>query len=50
MLGNFQAFIIFHNQLFQEILSGTLSVSNSLEPDQDRHSVIPDLGSKCLQN
>ena len=26
-----------------------LSVSNSLDPDQDRHSVGPDLGSDCLQ-
>ena len=30
---------------FSIILSGTLS----LEPDQDRHSVNPDLGLNCLQ-
>ena len=24
-------------------------VSNSLDPDQDRHSVCPDLGPSCLQ-
>ena len=24
-------------------------MSNSLDPDQDRHSVIPDLGPNCLQ-
>ena len=27
----------------------TIRVSNSLDPDQDRHSVGPDLGSNCLQ-
>ena len=33
----------FQNQLFQKILSGTLSVSHSLDPDQDWHFVGPDL-------
>ena len=40
---------------FQNIISGTLSVSkgtlsvsNSSDPDQDRCSVVPDLGPKCL--
>ena len=27
----------------------TIRVSNKLDPDQDQHSVGPDLGSKCLQ-
>ena len=27
----------------------TIRVSNSLEPDQDRHYVGPDLGPNCLQ-
>ena len=27
----------------------TISVSNSLDPDQARHFVRPDLGPKCLQ-
>ena len=27
----------------------TISVSNGLDPDQDRHSVGPDLGPNCLQ-
>ena len=27
----------------------TIRVSNSLDPDQDRHSVGPDLGPNCLQ-
>ena len=26
----------------------TIRVSNSLDPDQDRHSVGPDLGPNCL--
>ena len=41
---------LFQNQLFQKILSGTLSdLSNSLDPDQDRQNVGPDLGPNCLQ-
>ena len=42
----------FQNLLFlQKILSrkNTIRVSNSLDPDQDRHFVGPDLGSTCLQ-
>ena len=34
------------------MISGTLSecqTSNILDPDQDKHSVGPDLGSNCLQ-
>ena len=27
----------------------TIRVSNSLDPEQDRHSVGPDLGPNCLQ-
>ena len=27
----------------------TVSVSNNLDPDQDRHFVGPDLGPSCLQ-
>ena len=38
------------NQLFQNILSGIPStVSKSLDPDQDRQKVGPDLGLNCLQ-
>ena len=29
--------------------SNTISVSNYLYPDKDRHSVGPDLGPNCLQ-
>ena len=38
------------NYFFQRILSGTLSECQySLDPDQDRQSVVPDLGINCLQ-
>ena len=36
-------------KLFQKILSGTLSVTSSLDPDLARHSVRPDLGPNCFQ-
>ena len=39
---------IFLNLLFQKILSGTLSLSNGLDPDQGRQNVGPDLGPNCL--
>ena len=40
----------FKINLFQNILSETLSqLSNSLDPDQDRHSVEPDVGPIRLQ-
>ena len=54
MLGNFSFFVVvccfffFQNQLFQNILSGnTIRVSISLDPDQDPHFVLPDLGPNC---
>ena len=36
---------LFQNQLFRN----TIRVSNSLDPDQARHFVGPDLGPNCLQ-
>ena len=42
--------IFFQNQLFQKILSGIPSVSNSWDPDQDRYFVGPDLCTNCLQS
>ena len=39
----------FQDQLFREILSGIPSLSNSLDPDQARHFVGPDLGPNCFQ-
>ena len=42
--------IFFQNQLFQKnSLGKTIKVSNSLDPDQARRSVGPDLGPNCLQ-
>ena len=38
----------FQNQLVRKIHSGP-SVSNSLDPDQTRQNVGPDLGPNCLQ-
>ena len=53
MLGNFHTFSssadFFQNHPFRKILSGIPSVSNSLDPDQARHFVGPDLGPNCLQ-
>ena len=38
------------NQLYRNIISGiTIGVSNSLDPDQARHFVGPDLGANCFQ-
>ena len=50
LLGNFTYFFVvcccfFQNQLFWKISS----VSNSLDPDQARHFVRPDLSPNCLQ-
>ena len=39
----------FKIHFFQKFLSGTLSVSNGLDPDQDPHFVRPDLGPNSLQ-
>ena len=33
---------------FKIFFRNTIRVSNSLDPDQDRHSVGPDLGPNCL--
>ena len=42
-------FFSFQNKLFRKILSGIPSVSNSLDPDQARHFVGPDMDPNCLQ-
>ena len=40
----------FQNYPFQDVLSGTLPECQTfLDPDQDRHSVGPDLDPNCLQ-
>ena len=43
--SNFLCFFVFSQNSF----SNAIRVSNSLDPDQDRHSVGPDLGPDCLQ-
>ena len=48
LLSSFAAF--FQNISFSKYsFSNTIRVSNSLDPDQDRHSVNPDLDPNCLQ-
>ena len=44
MLGFF-----FRNLPFKNSFRNTISVSNSLDPDQERRSVVPDLGPNRLQ-
>ena len=39
----------FQNRLFQKKIRNTIRVSSSLDPDQARHFVWPDLGPNCLQ-
>ena len=47
----FPAFVVVCCQLtfFKIPFRNTIRVSNGLDPDQDRHSVGPDLGPNCLQ-
>ena len=54
MLGNFSRFIcclltFFQIDFFSNKIENTIRVSNSLDPDQARHFVGPDLGPNCLQ-
>ena len=50
IVGNLSSADFFQNQLFRKKFSGvTIKVSNSLDLDQDRHSVGPDLCPNCLQ-
>ena len=44
----FGCLLLFFKIYFFKKFSGMLSVSNSLDPDQDCCSVGPDLGPKCL--
>ena len=54
MLGNFSCYCC-HLLTFSKLTFSknsfrhTFRVSNSFDPDQDRHSVGPDLGPNCLQ-
>ena len=54
MLGNFHAFVavcwlISKSTFSKNSFRITIWVSNSLDPDQDRQNVGPDLGPNCLQ-
>ena len=57
MLGNFSCFFavcsflskLTFSKKFQHVQDNTISVSNSLDPGQDRRSVGHDLGPNCLQ-
>ena len=55
MLGNLSCFCsllltFFKINFFQKnSFRNTIRVSNSLDPDEDRHSVGPHLGPNCLQ-
>ena len=53
-LGNFSCVFVVcwffsKSTLSKNSFSNTIGVSNSLDPDQARHSVGPDLGLNCLQ-
>ena len=50
MLGNFHLLIFFSKSTFSKnYFRNTVRMSNSLDPDQARHFVGPDLGPNCLQ-
>ena len=38
-----------YRNFFQNYFRSTIRVSNGLDPDQDQHCVVPDLGPNCLQ-
>ena len=53
-LGNFSCFwcrllTFLKINFLKNSFRNTIRVSNSLNPDQDRHFVGPDLGPNCLQ-
>ena len=42
--------MFFKNNFFEKLFfRNNIRMSNSLDPDQDRHSLFPDLGTNCLQ-
>ena len=55
MLGNFSGFFLLSADFFSKLtfsknsFRNSIRVSNSLDSDQDRHSVCPDLAPNCLQ-
>ena len=49
---SYYSFTLFYCAIFYSLNTGffnTITVSNSLDPDQTRHFVGPDLGPNCLQ-
>ena len=53
MLGNqiffcLSSAVFFKIEVFKSSFRNTIRVSNGLDPDQDRHSVGPDLRPNCL--
>ena len=52
MLGNITGFCCRLQTFFSKLFfsKNTIRVTNALDPDQDRHSVGPDLGPNCLQS
>ena len=51
MLAIFHAFVVDFSSLTfsKKLFRNTIGVPNSLDPDEDRHSVPPDLDPNCLQ-
>ena len=54
ILGNFASFFVLcrffsKSKISKNSFRNTIRVSNSLDPDQARQNVGPDLGSNCLQ-
>ena len=49
LLGNFECFFVVCRFFQYQLIRNTIRVSNSLDPDQTRHFVGPDLGPNCLQ-
>ena len=55
LLGNFACFFFLSSADFSELtfskssFTNTITVSNSLDPDQARHFVGPDLGPNCCK-
>ena len=41
--------LLFHIFFKKKVIAGILSESNSLDPDQARRFIGPDLGPNCLQ-
>ena len=49
-MGVYCHLLLFSKLIFsKKYMKNTISMSNSVDPDQDRHSVGPDLDPNCLQ-